>query len=99
MRVEKERLDTYLKTIHGSRCPLCGNAHWQIADRVFQATEFDPNGILINGASFPMVPLTCGKCGNTYFINALVARLIDTPEKNARENTHDNRMKSGDHDE
>ena len=77
MKINQEKLNNYLRTIHGSICPLCGNNNWTISDQVFQAIEFDYKGILINGASYPMVPLTCTTCGNTYFINALVAGLID----------------------
>jgi predicted nucleic-acid-binding Zn-ribbon protein len=77
MKINQEKLNNYLQTIHGSICPLCGNNNWTISDQVFQAIEFDYKGILINGASYPMVPLTCTTCGNTYFINALVAGLID----------------------
>lgn len=99
MQVDKKRLDAYLKTIHSTPCPLCGNGHWQIADRVFQAIEFDQNGIVINGVSFPMVPLTCRKCGNTYFINALVAKLIDPQENTSQKSSDDVKKESGDHDE
>ena len=80
MKVKKEKLDAYLKKIHGSACPLCGNNKWEISDQVFQAVEFSYKGLLVGGSSFPMVPLTCAFCGNTYFINALVAKLIDPKE-------------------
>ncbi|RHU95684.1 hypothetical protein DXC04_08415 [Dorea sp. OM07-5] len=80
MKVEQSKLNEYLKKIHGSVCPLCGNNHWNISDQVFQAVEFDYKGILIGGTSFPMVPLTCDNCGNTYFINALKSGLIDPPD-------------------
>lgn len=77
MNVDKKRLDSYLERISGSVCPLCGTNHWEISDKVFQVIEFDYKGILLNGASLPIVPLTCSNCGNTYFINALMAKLID----------------------
>ena len=60
---------------------MCGNAHWEIVDTVFQTIEFDRHGIILNGAAYPIVPLTCANCGNTYFINALVAGLIDAEPK------------------
>ena len=40
MKVEQSKLNEYLKKIHGSVCPLCGNNHWNISDQVFQAVEF-----------------------------------------------------------
>ena len=79
MKIEQSKLNEYLKKIHGSVCPLCGNNHWNISDQVFQAIEFDYKGILLGGASYPMVPLTCDNCGNSYFINALKSGLLDAP--------------------
>lgn len=77
MKVSQEKMLNYLKKIHGSVCPLCNSNNWTISDQVFQAPEFDYKGLLIGGTSYPMVPLTCQTCGNTYFINALVSGLID----------------------
>ena len=50
MKIEQSKLNEYLKKIHGSVCPLCGNNHWNISDQVFQAIEFDYKGILLGGA-------------------------------------------------
>ena len=77
MKLSQEKLNNYLKKIHGSICPLCNNNKWTISDQVFQALEFDYEGLLIGGTSYPIVPLTCQNCGNTYFINALISGLID----------------------
>lgn len=85
MKVKREKLDEYLKKIHGTPCPLCGNNKWEISDQVFQAVEFSYKGLLVGGASFPMIPLTCVNCGNTYFINALVSKLIDPKESTESE--------------
>lgn len=77
MRIDKNRVDAYLKKINAPECPLCGGKDWTISDMVFQLIEFDYRGILIQGAQYPVVPLTCPKCGNTYFINAVLTGLID----------------------
>ena len=77
MKVNQEKMAAYLKKIHGSTCPLCNSNAWTISDQVFQTPEFDYKGLLIGGASYPVVPLTCQVCGNTYFINALVSGLIE----------------------
>ena len=45
MKINQEKLNNYLQTIHGSICPLCGNNNWTISDQVFQAIEFDYKGI------------------------------------------------------
>ena len=83
MKVQQERMDAYLKKINGSPCPLCGQKRWQISNTVFQAIEFDTKGLILGGGAYPIVPLTCMNCGNTYFINALVADLIDRPTDDA----------------
>jgi len=77
MKVNKERLEKYIKKIHATSCPLCGNNQWLFSDTLFQLMEFDTKGMLIEGAVFPVVPLTCGNCGNTYFINVISAGLIE----------------------
>lgn len=81
MRVSRDRMKEYLSKIHGSPCMLCKSNKWEISDQVFQVMEFDTDGLRIGGASYPIIPLTCMNCGNTYFINTLVAGLIDQPDK------------------
>lgn len=81
MKIDKDRLDNYLKKVYGSPCPLCRTNSWHIMDEVFQAIEFDYRGLIVGGSALPIVPLTCRNCGNTYFINALVANLIDPLSK------------------
>ena len=80
MQVDKPKMDEYLKNIHVTVCPLCGQNNWRVTTQVFQAPEFSYKGLLVGGASFPIIPLTCLNCGNTYFINALVAKLIDAKD-------------------
>ena len=81
MKIEKDRLDAYLTKIRGGACPLCRGTQWRISDKVFQVMEYEPGGLILGGASVPVLPLTCMNCGNTYFINALVSNLIDKPQK------------------
>ena len=80
MKVEKKRMDEYLKSIRSFNCPLCGSNNWTVSDTVFQALEFDIDGLRLGGASVPIIPISCMKCGNTLFINALISGLIDRPE-------------------
>ena len=77
MEVNQSRLDAYLKKISPAACPLCGDSKWTISKKVFQALEYEATGIFASKNTYPMVPLTCRTCGNTYFINSLVAGLID----------------------
>lgn len=95
MRVEQDRLQLYLKKIHGTPCPLCGSNHWDLSDTVFYVSEFDPKTIRLGGNMFPIIPLTCRNCGNTYLINALVAKLIDpnvASEENVKKDSGDSNV-------
>lgn len=87
MKISQEKVNSYLRRIYATACPLCGNNNWTISDQVFQALEFDFKGLPLNGASYPIVPLTCTQCGNTYFINALIAGLIEKPKETTTDNS------------
>lgn len=80
MEIAKEKLDRYLKKIRGPICPLCGEQDWNVTAKVFQVTEFHYNKMQIGGPAIPIIPITCSNCGNTYFVNALIAKLIDPSE-------------------
>ena len=62
----------------------------------FSSYWFDHKSLFINGSTFPIVPLTCNNCGNTYFINALVAKLIDPQEQSQNDNSKANEKELGD---
>ena len=88
MKIEINSLEAYLATLNESTCPLCGNTDWDITDKVFKVAEFDNDQ-----STIPIVPLVCTNCGNTYFINALVAKLIvrdSVTEKPPEKQTTDN---------
>ena len=62
-----------------SLCPMCGGDEWSISDKVFELREFNEGNIVLGGpnsAITPVIPVTCRNCGNTVFINALVAELL-----------------------
>lgn len=82
MKVNQIKVNEYLKKLNAPKCPLCGNTYWEASDIVFQSLEFNYNGINLGGATFPFIPITCNKCGNTMIINALVANLIDPDNTN-----------------
>lgn len=84
MKANQKRVEKYIKKIQPTVCPLCGHRNWSFSDKIFQLLEFDEKGIVLGGAAFPVIPLTCDNCGNTYLINALLADLLDRP------NTSDN---------
>lgn len=77
MVVKEEKLQEYIKQIKVPACQLCGNNQWGLSDQIFQLLEFDPNGASIGGSAFPVAAITCKHCGNTLFVNAIVAGLVD----------------------
>lgn len=80
MRISSEKLDTFLTTLHQYTCPLCGHDKWNADNMVFYLGEFFLDSVRIGTPQFPVLPITCVNCGNTLFINALVAGLIDATE-------------------
>ena len=82
MKVKKENLDEFIKKMKIPQCPLCGNPNWTITDTIFQIPEYAPDIVSKKTSAFPIIPLTCTKCGNTYFINVLAAKLFDAEENN-----------------
>ena len=79
MDVNQERINQYLSRIDPAACPLCGNEHWNLTSKVFQAIEYEGRSMLAGRAVFPVVALSCTRCGYTRFVNAFVAGLVDRP--------------------
>lgn len=63
-----------------AHCPLCGMNHWNVTGKYFKLIEFDAKRSIFNMSGsdiIPVVPVTCSNCGNTVFVNAIVAGLVD----------------------
>jgi len=82
-KVDSEKIINHLKTKWGGRpCQMCGIGSWNVSDSIFELREFNAgNMVLGNGPLIPVVPITCDNCGNTVFINAIKAGLIEQPKK------------------
>jgi len=67
------------KSITPPICPVCTSSLWGISDTVFELREFQGGAFVLTGDShiYPVVPLTCDNCGNTYFINAMKLGIIE----------------------
>ena len=62
---------------HGACCPLCGGSDWNVSEGIFELRGFNDGKIVLGGnAIFPVIPVTCNKCGNTVFISALATGLM-----------------------
>ena len=58
-------------------CPVCRENNWSVSREVYELREFHGGGMVVGGNSAiaPICPVTCGNCGNTLLINALVAHV------------------------
>lgn len=85
MNINDNKIEQFLRKKNIPVCQLCGHNEWTISSKIFQLLEFDTNGLILGGATYPVVPITCNHCGNTLFINAIVAGLIDKTNDNSKE--------------
>jgi hypothetical protein len=48
---------------------------------VWELREFGGGTLAVGGAIFPVVPLICRNCGNTLFLNAVIANAVPPARK------------------
>ena len=61
------------------RCDICDSPDWILNDKIFELREFQGGNLVIGGQSsvFPVITLSCKKCGKTFFFNAIALGLIE----------------------
>jgi hypothetical protein len=66
-----------------AECQVCKKNSWNISNFVYELREFSNGNLVIGGSSgiFPVCPVTCNSCGNTIFINPLIAGIIINDSK------------------
>ena len=66
-----------------SQCPICKSGTWTVSDTIFELREFQGGSLVIGGNQgiYPVIPLTCSNCGNTYFLNPLMLGILEPPKK------------------
>jgi hypothetical protein len=82
-KIDANKFIAYLDQKWGTRpCTMCGQISWAVNDSVFQIIEFQ-KGLVHGGAALPVIPVICRNCGNTVFVNAVVAGIVEgsVPEK------------------
>jgi hypothetical protein len=61
-------------------CPVCGDNKWVIGDNLVTPTLFAGGAVLLGGVSYPQVMVISQTCGYTFYVNALLAKIIpDAP--------------------
>lgn len=81
MRVESDKLDLLINNLLPYTCPLCKKGQWIVTPDIFFLSEYQSTKFGIGGKAYPVLPIVCDVCGNTIFINAIIANLIDKPSK------------------
>jgi len=66
-------------------CPLCKKKQWTLSDTVWEMKEFRREGLVIGGPIYPVISITCGNCGNTHFLNAVVAGIMRPEQKGGKD--------------
>jgi len=63
-------------------CPMCHSNEWSYDNTIFTPMTVGPNREMAVGGKFlPLVAVTCVNCGNTVFVNGLIAKAIDDDQK------------------
>jgi hypothetical protein len=58
-------------------CQLCGTpGPWTVSDNIWEVREFSSGGLKVGGPIYPVLAVTCTTCGNTLFVNAIVAGVL-----------------------
>ncbi len=81
-RVNQNKLVDHINSKWTTKmCPYCGKNNWNIGDSIVTTLSVGENKELRLGGKFqPMVSITCNNCGNTVFVNALIAEAVDVDE-------------------
>ena len=82
MKLTKEHPEEIIKKLSKffkNSCQVCSGNEWILNERVFELREFEGGKLIIGGGgnTFPVLAVACKSCGNTYFFNAIILKIID----------------------
>ena len=66
-------------------CPLCKKSQWSVSDTLWEVREFFQGGLKVGSPVYPVIIVTCNNCGNTYFLNAIVAGIVKPEQKGGKD--------------
>jgi hypothetical protein len=66
---------------HGAGCPMhpLVPTNWEVGDMIM-TLPFTGGGVSIGGPTYPLVVVTCLRCGFTVLVNAITAGLVKVPQ-------------------
>lgn len=62
-------------------CEICGNSNWSISEDLVMPLPFVGGGLTVGGNAYPHILITCINCGNAKFLNAVVAKIVESKEE------------------
>ncbi|MFA5015018.1 MAG: hypothetical protein WC549_05705 [Actinomycetota bacterium] len=70
---QKITVSDKLSFLKKSPCFICKSNNWIISDKIFEIREFLGGALQVSGDTsiLPLISVTCSKCGNVIFFNAL----------------------------
>lgn len=79
-RLNQEKLIKHINSKWGTKlCPYCGQNDWNVGESIVSTVTVGNNREMQIGGRFqPLVTITCNHCGNTIFVNGLIAGAIDS---------------------
>lgn len=77
---DAEKIFTHLKDKWGNekQCPMCGADNWVFGSKMVELREYRGGDLIIgNTVVFPLVPIICTNCGNTFLLNAFIIGILE----------------------
>lgn len=75
---QQKKASDELKSFFSKPCG-CSGENWILNDKIFELREFNEGNFVLGGQNssiFPVIAVSCSKCGNTHFFNAILLGLI-----------------------
>ena len=83
-KLNTQKVIDHLNGKWGKRtCPMCNAETWNISDSTYELREFKEGTLVVGGSIVTVILITCGNCGNTVLVNAIVADIVK-PKKEIR---------------
>ena len=86
---KKDKLLNWLKEKwpeNKRKCDICDSSQWTVADDLVMPMPFVGGPLTLGGSQYPQVMLICTSCGNTKYINAVLANVIPSKRQEGENN-------------
>jgi hypothetical protein len=82
-KVDAARAIKYLQSTWKNPCPMCGAQAWGVNEFIYELREYKESAVIVGEPSpiLPVIAVICNNCGNTIFVNAIKANLLDSSEE------------------